>query len=486
VDAKKRYVFIAENITEEQANALRALRDQSWIFETRMQRIYPNGIEASHVLGYVNKVQKQTALKDKIVEFEAGAFGMEQTLNQRLCGTPGERLVVRDGSRGRKEIAAYRLQEHPPHQGWDVVLTIDQTIQHYIEEEVDQIVQKYSPKSVSILVIRPSTGEVLAMANRPAFDPNDRNTMTPDTLKNVAISDIYEPGSTFKIMTLASALNERVVNLDTQIFCENGKFFYANTWLHDTHENGMLSVRDVVAKSSNIGFAKIAFAMGQDRFFHYVTAFGYGKRIQNPEVALAGEERGILRPENKWSQLSITRVPMGYEVAVTHLQMAMAASAIANNGVKMVPMFVRAIVDQNGKTVKQYLPKTVGQVIDRESATLTREALESVVSDEGTAVNAAVPGFIVGGKTGTAHKFIDGSYKNDKYIGSFIGFLPAKNPEVVISIMVNEPQGKEYYGGQVAAPAFRNIGLHVSQYLNLKPDSNTVSIAHNDELVKGL
>jgi cell division protein FtsI (penicillin-binding protein 3)/stage V sporulation protein D (sporulation-specific penicillin-binding protein) len=309
--------------------------------------------------------------------------------------------------------------------------------------------------------------------------------MTPETLKNIALTDIYEPGSTFKIMMLASALNERIVNLDTPVYCENGKFFYANTWLHDTHPNGMLTMREVVAKSSNIGFAKVAFALGQDKVHRYMTSFGYGKRVQNPQFALAGEERGILRPLNRWSQLSITRVPMGYEVAVTHLQMAMAASAIANNGVLMEPMFVRAVVDQNGKTVKQFLPKIVSQVIDKEAARLTREALESVVSDEGTAINASIPGFIVGGKTGTSHKFVNGSYKNNKYIGSFIGFLPARNPEVVISIMVNEPQGGQYYGGQVAAPAFRNIGLHVSQYLNLKPDSNTVSIAHNDA-VRGL
>jgi cell division protein FtsI (penicillin-binding protein 3)/stage V sporulation protein D (sporulation-specific penicillin-binding protein) len=243
--------------------------------------------------------------------------------------------------------------------------------------------------------------------------------------------------------------------------------FYAGRSLKDHEPYGMLSLRQVVAKSSNIGMAKLAIQLGDEKLYEYARLFGFGQKTQKGEGALPGEEAGRLSSVKNWTKLSITRIPMGYEIAATNLQMALAYGAIANGGKRMEPRFVKAVVDRDNRVVLQFLPKVVCQAVKPETAAQVVEALRGVVAEEGTAKEAEVPGYEVAGKTGTAQKISNGVYAKDKHRASFIGFLPADRPEFLVSILVDEPKGKIYYGGQVAAPAFSRIATQVAQQLNL-------------------
>jgi cell division protein FtsI (penicillin-binding protein 3)/stage V sporulation protein D (sporulation-specific penicillin-binding protein) len=336
-----------------------------------------------------------------------------------------------------------------------------------VEREADALVEKYQPESVQIVVMRPSTGEVLGMTSRPTFDPNQRKTFDAGAVKDRPLADIYEPGSTFKIVTVAAGLNEGVVDLDSTFFCENGEMFYGGSSLKDHEAYGMLSLREIVAKSSIFGMAMLAIQLGEEKVYEYARLFGFGQKTQKGEGILPGEEGGLLRPTKKWSKLSITRIPMGYEVAATNLQMALAYGAIANGGKRMEPRIIKAVVDRDNRVVLQFLPKVVCQAVKAEAAAKMVEALRGVVSDAGTAEGAQVPGYEVAGKTGTARKVVQGDYAKDKYRSSFIGFLPADKPEFLVSIMVDDPKGKVYYGGLVAGPAFKNIATQVAEQLHL-------------------
>ncbi|MFH1066410.1 MAG: penicillin-binding protein 2 [bacterium] len=480
INPKNRFLLLIENADDDVLQKLRSLRVRSLIFKERMMRIYPNGGEGSHVIGFVNLAELSTAVAGERIKFEMGVNGTERVMDHYLKGVAGERWIVRDCK--RREIAAYRRSDRPARDGQDVVLTIDQVVQHIIEMEADQLMQEHNPDAVSILVIKPTTGEILALANRPTFDPNKRSTMTPLNLRNAAIMNTFEPGSTFKLVTLAAALNEGIADLDMPIFCENGQFFYGGKWLHDSHPLGMLTLRDVVAKSSNIGFAKLGLLLGQEKIYQYAKRFCFGQRIQDSAEALWGEEPGTLYPPKRWSALSITRVPVGYEVAVTNLQMAFAYGAVANGGKLMEPRLIKTVVDDGGNIVAQYLPKVLGQVVKPEVAMEMKQAMEGVVSDEGTAERASVRGFTVAGKTGTAQKIVNGVYDKENYIASFIGFLPAEHPEFLVSIVVDGPKSGKYYGGLVAAPAFNHIATQVAQQLNMVTSDATVALVKRGEL----
>jgi cell division protein FtsI (penicillin-binding protein 3)/stage V sporulation protein D (sporulation-specific penicillin-binding protein) len=449
------------------ADQLRALNPKyrPLIFTDRIKRVYPNGWEGSHVIGFTNQVPLQMDDWEKAINTEQGMLGIEQALDYYLAGRAGERRVVLDKT-GR-EIPAYRMSDHQPQNGCDIVLTIDQVIQHAIEEEADQLMRQYTPATVSILVLRPATGEVLGLTNRPTFDPGNRRTMSDlASLRNCTLTDIYEPGSTFKIVTAAAVLSEGVATLETPIYCENGAFYYAGTTLRDTHENGTLTVRRALEVSSNIAFAKLGLALGPDKLYRQIRLMGFGERAQETKYALPGEQKGLLRPTDKWSKISLTRVPIGYEIGVTNLQMTMAMASVANGGQLVRPLFIKAIVDANGRVVREFAPQVVRRVIPADVAAQLRQTLAGVVSDEGTAQGAQVEGWTVAGKTGTARKFINGHYEHGAYYSSFIGFVPADQPQFLISIMVNQPRG-QVYGGKVAGPAFSSIATKVAQQLNM-------------------
>jgi cell division protein FtsI/penicillin-binding protein 2 len=466
-DPENRYQKIAEGVSVEVEEKLRGLKCVS--LEKKTVRNYPNGTETAQILGYVNVQEQQAQGTERPTAVEVGEAGVERSMDRYLRGVPGERRIIKD-VRGR-EIPYFRLSDRPARDGYHVVLTLDQGIQHVVEQEADALIEKYRPEDLHIVVLRPSTGEILAMVSRPTFDPNQRKTYEPESLKNRPLSDTYEPGSTFKIVTLSAGLNEGVADLNSTYFCENGEMFYAGQSLKDHEPYGLLTLRQIVEKSSNIGMAKLAIQMGEDKVYQYARLFGFGQKAQKGEGGLAGEESGRLRGVKEWSKLSITRVPMGYEVSATNLQLALAYGAIANGGKRMEPRFVKSVVDRDNRVVLQFLPKVVCQAVRPETAAKVVDALRGVVSDVGTAQGAQVSGFEVAGKTGTAQKWSNGGYAKDKHRSSFIGFLPADHPEFLVSIMVDDPKGKVYYGGQVAGPAFKNIATQVAEQLNLNRET---------------
>ena len=432
------------------ANFCRDLKAKALGTEADQQRVYPNQSLAAHVLGYVDAE-------------EAGKDGIEFTLNSKLAGVSGWRRIETDSK--QRELVALRDQDAEPRDGLNVVLTLDSVIQHILETALAEAMAKHTPISITGIAVRPRTGEILAMATLPTFDPNALGSVV-EARRNRAIADLIEPGSTFKIVVVSGALNDSVVRLTDQFDCEHGHFAYAGHVLHDHGSHGVLSVENIITKSSNIGAAKIGIKLGEKRLYDYMRNFGFGERT---DVPLPGEVRGIMHPTKSWSKVSIAQIPMGHGVAVTRLQMTMAMSAIANHGLLMRPMLVDRLEDREGHVVAKYSPQSVRQVIGLPAANLMVTALKTVVSSEGTAKAAALEHYSVAGKTGTANKVENGTYASDKFIASFIGFFPADDPELCISIVMDEPK-HGYFGGQAAAPVFKQIAERAANYLNIRPD----------------
>jgi cell division protein FtsI (penicillin-binding protein 3) len=427
-------------------------------------RVYPNGSLAAHVLGFVNT--DELSVDGESVLETSGQDGVELSLNSALGGVPG--WLVTEMDRRRQELASLRDQDVTPRDGYNVVLTIDGVIQHIVETALTNAMDKHTPISITGIVIRPQTGEILAMATLPDFDPNNPGASPADARRNRVISDIMEPGSTFKIVVVSGALNDGVVQLNDTFDCDHGHFAYAGRILHDHEPFDLLTTEGIITKSSNIGAAKIGIRLGEDRLYDYAWDFGFGERTGIP---LPGEVGGILHPVNDWSKVSIAQIPMGQGVAVTRLQMAMAMCAVANGGRLMQPILVSRLVDRNGDVVAQYAPQMIRQVISPATDKLMVEALKTVVSPEGTAPDAAMKDYVVAGKTGTAQKAGPGGYLPGKYFASFIGFFPADNPQLCISVVMDDPK-EGYYGGQVCGPIFKEIAERCASYLNIPSDQN--------------
>ena len=428
-------------------------------------RIYPNGSLAAHVIGFVSLTEQTN--DGVTMQMTKGGDGIENSFDTKLRGVRGWRVSEHDGE--RRELVALREQDVEPHDGLSVVLTIDSVIQHILETSLANGMAQYTPKSISGIVLRPKTGEILAMATLPTFDPNNPGAVgqAPDALHNRVIGDVAEPGSTFKIVVVSGALNDGTVKLTNTFDCEHGTFIFCGIPLHDhVRTLGVLSVKEIITKSSNIGAAKIGIKMGEARLLEYVQSFGFGRKTGIP---LPSESRGIVHDKlDEWSKISISRIPMGHEVGATCLQTAMAMSAVANKGVLMQPMLVDRLVDVDGTTAIQYQPQVVRRVISEEADRDMVDALKSVVTDDGTAAAAAMKNYTVAGKTGTAQKAED-DYKSGNYFSSFVGFFPADNPEILIYVAMDSPRGM-HYGGQVAAPVFKEIAEQAATYLNIKPD----------------
>jgi cell division protein FtsI (penicillin-binding protein 3) len=343
-------------------------------------------------------------------------------------------------------------------------------LQNIVENEIAAAMEEYSPQKATIILMRPQTGEILAMANRPDFDLNLRSEARPEEMKNRAIIDMMEPGSTFKIVAAAAAINERKLRPDSTIFCENGLWNFGGAVLHDHRAFSYLSVRDILIKSSNIGAAKLALSVGEQKFYEYIRRFGFGERTG---IELPGEINGLIRPPQSWSKISITRIPMGHEIGVTPLQMTVAMATIANGGKLITPRIVKSITTPEGKAVSSLSPVALRQVISPETAREIGDALRGVVSDRGTAAAAAVPGFTIAGKTGTAQKVNpQGGYDQGKYVVSFAGYLPAEHPEVVGLVVLDDAQTNKpelNYGGLIAGPIFSRVAEKAARYLDLEP-----------------
>jgi cell division protein FtsI/penicillin-binding protein 2 len=439
------------------------LRQYSVFSEADQLRVYPNGSLAAQVLGFASVREK--LVNGREVNEIYGRDGIEEDMNAKLTGVPGWRVTETD--RQRHEITDMRNEDVEPYDGDTVVLTIDAAIQHIVEKALADALQKHSPKSITGIVLRPRTGEILAMASLPTYDPNRPNTVTVEA-RNRVITDVVEPGSTFKIVVVSGALNSGTVRLDQSFYCEEGHFAFAGRILHDHEPYGYLTTEGIITHSSNIGAAKIGILLGAQNLYDYAHNYGFGAATG---IELPGEARGFLYPVKDWSKVSIAQIPMGHGVAVTRLQMLMAMGALANHGWLMRPMLVNRLENRDGEVIQQYSPQRVRQVVSDNTARLMVQALKTVVTKDGTAAGAAMENYVAAGKTGTAQKAEHGVYVPGKFVSSFIGFFPADNPEICISIVMDEPK-EGYYGGQVCGPVFKDIADRCASYLNVPSDKN--------------
>jgi len=457
LSTERPYVVIRREVSEEKAQDMIRAMDKSGLhglyLEEASIRSYPNSEMLCHVLGFADHSGH-------------GIDGIEKIFDKELSGQDGFRLIEHD--RKGREIVIYRGQEQLAQNGSDIRLTIDMGLQAIVEREVEATFKELHPAAVTAVLEDPHTGEILAMACRPNFDPNRFNEAKPDQMRNRAITDMYEPGSTFKIVVAAAALNDGIVDEKTRIFCENGHFSYGGKIIKDHHGNGDLSIQEILMKSSNIGSAKLSLRMGDQAYYDYVRRFGFGEKTGIP---LHGEISGLVNPPHHWDMLTKTRMAFGQSVAVTPIQMVMAMSSIANGGKLMKPRLV--LSKGEGNAVEEVHP--VREVVSGKTANFVAAALQKVVSDQGTAPQARIEGYPVAGKTGTAQKIgSHGGYLEGRYIVSFAGFLPADAPRLMGLVIVDDAKlGSEAnYGGLVAAPVFARIGGKAARYLDLQPKSD--------------
>ena len=444
------------------------LREHALFSEPDQMRVYPNGSLAAQVIGF--PAAEEVKISGRLVTQIVGRDGVELAMQKQLSGVAGWKVTETD--RAQHELVALRDEDVHPRDGLNVVMTLDSVVQHIVETALAEALQKHTPRSITGIVMRPHTGEILAMASLPNYDPNQSATITPET-RNRVITDVVEPGSTFKIVVVSGALNSNLVKLTDQFDCEHGHFAFAGRVLHDHESYGMLTAETIITKSSNIGAAKIGIRLGEQGLYDYAWNYGFGQRSGIP---LPGESRGFLYPVKNWSKVSIAQIPMGHGVAVTRLQMLYAMAAIANDGWLMRPMIISRLQERTGTVIQRYAPERVRRVISSAASQQMVEALKTVVTKDGTAPDAALKNYVVAGKTGTAQKAENGVYAPGKYISSFIGFFPADNPELCISVVMDEPK-EGHYGGKICGPVFREIAERCASYLNIAPDPKLMTNA---------
>ena len=450
--AQKPFVWIKRGIDDHAAEQLTQLSlDGIGVIKER-QRIYPNGALLSHVLGFAG------------IDGH-GLEGIEWRYDRHLRGKRGQLVMDRDAV--GKPIFSEVVADQFPAVGHDIVLTIDMGIQYMAETALDDAIQSTRAKGGSVIAMDPFTGAILAMTVRPTFDPNVVRQYPPEQWRNRAVTDPYEPGSTFKIVAAAAALNEGAFRPDDRVFAEDGRYAVAGTTVHDTLPRGWMTFSEVIEHSSNIGTVKIAQRLGEEIFSGYLEVFGFGMRTG---VDLDGESSGILRPREKWNRRSLASLAIGHELAVTPLQMITAAAALANGGFLMRPYVVAEVRDGGGYIVSRTTPYVRHKPITAQTAAEMTSILTRVVS-QGTARKAALPDHVVAGKTGTAQK-VDPEirrYSSDKFVSSFFGYFPARSPQVIILVVIDEPRTASW-GGTVAAPVFRRIAEQAVPYLGIFPD----------------
>ncbi len=452
---QQRYPLIKRKITVEEYSAIEKEKIKGVVFEDDYQRVYPKGRLACHVVGFVNI--------DGV-----GLEGVELSYNDVLSGETGIVEILRDGK--GKYLSSFGRTIYESERGKDVYLTIDEHIQQIVEEEIDKCLESSKPKKISVIVMDPKTGEILAMANRPCYDPNQPGKYPAEYRKNYAVCDLFEPGSIFKIVTAAAVLEEKKVGIDDVFNCEGGKWYIRGHILHDAHPYGQLDFKEIIIKSSNIGTVKLALTLGENTLYKYIKKFRFGEPTG---IDLRGEIKGILRPVERWSDYSITAIPIGQEVGVTCLQAVRAISVFANGGYLVQPHVVKKIEPADPFHTPSFLVN--GPVISGETISVLNTILSRVVSQEGTAAKAQISGYKICGKTGTSQKFENGAYSHTKFVASFFGFLPLNDPKIVILVNVDEPQGA-YYGGAVAAPVFREIAWRTMQHMRISPEIDSIAL----------
>ena len=440
----KFFVWLERKLSKSQADQVEALDLAGLDFLRESKRSYPNRSLAAHLIGFAGL--------DNV-----GLDGLELKFDDTLKGREGQAMIMRDA---KQRDLLLEKNYVPARDGFDLVLTIDETIQYISERALEKAFIQHQALSASIIVLDLKTGEVLALANRPTYDLENFTQSRPEQRTNRAVAYVYEPGSVFKIVAASAALEEGTFQEEDKIFCENGKYRVGNHILHDHHPLGTLAFQEVIEQSSNIGTTKIAQKLGPETFYQYARKFRFGHKTG---IDLIGEVKGTLYPPAKWSKTSIGAVPIGHEVLVTPLQLVCAIGAIANDGVYMKPYVVKMIRDKKGERIQEFKPQVLGRVISAETAGRVKAILQGVV-ERGTGRRTKIEGLTVAGKTGTAQKVIDGQYSHSKFYASFIGFAPVEDPRVAAVVVFDEPH-PQYYGGTVAAPVFRDVIADTVKYL---------------------
>jgi cell division protein FtsI (penicillin-binding protein 3) len=446
LESKGRFVWLKRQMSDQLAHKIGDFNIKGLMFREEEKRFYPKGSLASHIIGFVGL--------DNV-----GLDGIEKAYDSYMRGNFREMASQKD-CKGRN-LTPQRIGYEEPSKGYDIVLSVDEVIQHIAEKEIRRACVKQRSVSGSVIIMNPKTGEILAMANYPTYDLNKAFSTGDELKRNRAIRDLYEPGSAFKIITASAAINENMVTLEERINCENGSYNFDGFVIHDTGMHGDLTFSEVVEMSSNIGIVKVANRLGEDLLYNYIEKFGL---TSHTGVELSDRD-GLVRTPQEWTRRSMTSIPFGQEIAVTPLQMLCATNAIANNGVIMKPFIVRAILDNQNPRVKSS-PKISANPISSRTAGIMKQILIRAV-ENGTGKKAAIQNCLVGGKTGTAQKASEeGGYLPDKYVSLFTGFIMARDLMLSMIVVVNEPQG-EHSGSLVACPVFSNIGTQVMQYLSV-------------------
>jgi cell division protein FtsI (penicillin-binding protein 3) len=446
----KTFCWVARKADDETIERIKSLNLQGIHFQKEPKRFYPARDLAAQVVGSVGME-------------DSGQSGIEHEFDDELRGSPGKMFISVDARR-----QWFSDVEKQPEPGENIVLTIDKNIQYIAEKELDQAIHDTQAIAGTVIVENPHTGEILALANRPTFNPNLHKQITPAALTNRAVSYVYEPGSAFKVVTISAALEEKVTNPNEVFDCQMGSITYNGMRIRDSRPHGLLPVWGILAESSNVGTIKIALRLGEERYYKYIRAFGLG---QQTGIELPGETRGITKPPSRWSKVSIAAISIGQEVGVSPIQLGAVISTIANDGVYVAPRIVTGTVPPQGNLQNvAFHPVEGRRVISSYTAAEVRSMMQKVVL-EGTARRASLDGYTVGGKTGTGQKIdpATGAYSKTKYNATFAGFAPLNNPQIVVAVILDSPVGP-HQGGQVSAPVFRRITQQVLEYMHVPHD----------------
>ncbi|MFH0811987.1 MAG: penicillin-binding transpeptidase domain-containing protein [Pseudomonadota bacterium] len=452
------FVWIERGISPAKRRQMESLGLKGIHFIKENKRFYPQREIGGHFLGFVGIDGN-------------GLEGLERSYDSYLTGGTEYFFAERDAL-GR-EILSSGVMPLEFRRGDDLIVTIDLTIQYILEKELQKAVEQARARGGIGIVMNPKTGEILGLAIHPSFNPNNFGASFPKLWRNRIITDCFEPGSTFKIFLAAAAIEEKVVSPEEIIYCENGSYRLGKRIIHDLHKYGNLSFAEVVKYSSNIGAVKVCERLDAPEFYNSIQKFGFGDKTG---IDLPGESPGLVRPYQTWREIDKSTISFGQGVSGTPLQLINALCAIANGGYLMRPFLVKAIVNEKGELVKKNHPRVIRKVISEQTAQVVTEMMIAVVSEDGTGRNAQMAGFEVAGKTGTAQKVdpITGLYSNSKFIGSFMGFVPARDPVIAVLIVIDEPQGRGF-GGTVAAPAFKAAAEQILTYLNVFPQPKCMS-----------
>jgi cell division protein FtsI (penicillin-binding protein 3) len=454
LNSKKKFVWIKRKVTPKEAEAVKKLNMDGLDFISEHKRFYPNKTLATQLIGF-------TDIDDH------GLEGIEFNYDDDLSGEVFQYRVLRDAhGRGFEAENTTGLSST----GKNLVLTIDSTIQYIAEKALAETVKKFSAKSGMAIVMVPKTGAILAMVHVPLFNPNALKRSHRKYWRNRIITDPFEPGSTMKIFSAAAAIESGSSSSSSIFYCENGAYKMGKHVVHDTHEHGWLSLQQIIKYSSNIGAIKFSAITGPEYLFRTFRNFGFGSKTG---IDCPGETNGSLSPFKRWTKIDAGTISFGQGVSVSALQLIVATSAVANKGILMKPYVVQAITDHNGRLIKSFGPKRVRRVISEKTAGTLSRIMQTVITEGGTGVNAALEGYSVCGKTGTAQKIDEnGRYSYEKYVASFVGFAPVENPKIAVLVVVDEPK-KQHYGSIVAAPAFKAIAQKTLDYMHIAPKRKT-------------